>query len=417
MGTSQSKDVTPKSISRTSSGTNIQDKSQFIYIEKLAKFLGQKSAEETCNGRSISKEVFTVYSSNDELTHDQFKSLLQQVYRLSMDFYPDGPTRTCVHLLKILKAVVDSAFHRKETVSVSFLAHWVQANCSRLLLGLHRYVVHTLTTAYHLIGKAEQENSSSGLELTTPVLDRELKFEHDENVMLPLSEVWLLSTSLPEVFTRPSEHHTPTTSAISMSASYFISKLIGSVCPSHWTMLYNSNDQGLAANRFLFHVLSYRGPTLTLIRGQDGVQFCIGSATEWRESHLYWGDENCIIIQILPLYHIIDRGPKLLYFNSSIRGYPKGIHAGSDKKAPCLQVDEGFSRLTFCGIPYIVGSIEVWGCGSVKDRNNQHDVKKWQVEQAEQARQVKLNPRDWVNNPDRYLLELAGRQSYATTST
>ncbi|KAJ8886258.1 hypothetical protein PR048_012467 [Dryococelus australis] len=39
-------------------------------------------------------------------------------------------------------------------------------------------------------------------------------------------------------------------------------------------------------------------------------------------------------------------------------------------------------------------------------KHTQQDVKKWQMKQAEQARQVKLNPSDWVNNPDREVADL-----------
>jgi len=45
-------------------------------------------------------------------------------------------------------------------------------------------------------------------------------------------------------------------------------------------------------------------------------------------------------------------------------------------------------------------------------RENQLDIKKWEVKQAEKQRNVKLTPDDWVDHPDRYLLELAGRPSY-----
>lgn len=60
-------------------------------------------------------------------------------------------------------------------------------------------------------------------------------------------------------------------------------------------------------SRFLHHVLSYRGPTLTFLRGDQGVEFCLGATQEWRESHQYWGSDDSIIIQILPLYHVVQR--------------------------------------------------------------------------------------------------------------
>lgn len=61
-------------------------------------------------------------------------------------------------------------------------------------------------------------------------------------------------------------------------------------------------------------------------------------------------------------------GAKLLYLNTSIRGYPLGIRVGLDPRSPSLQVDSSFSQVVYCGIPYSLNSIEVWGCSSPKSR-------------------------------------------------
>lgn len=47
-------------------------------------------------------------------------------------------------------------------------------------------------------------------------------------------------------------------------------------------------------------------------------------------------------------------------------------------------------------------------------REVQLDIKKWEVKQAEKLRKVKLTADDWVDHPDRYLLELAGRPTYSS---
>lgn len=61
-------------------------------------------------------------------------------------------------------------------------------------------------------------------------------------------------------------------------------------------------------------------------------------------------------------------GAKLLYLNLSIRGYPKGILAGSNTSKPSVKVDDSFSMITYSGIPYPLVSVEVWGCGTSKSR-------------------------------------------------
>lgn len=55
---------------------------------------------------------------------------------------------------------------------------------------------------------------------------------------------------------------------------------------------------------------------------------------------------------------------------------------------------------------------KVWGCGDKTSREVQLDIKKWQIKEAERQRTVKLTAADWMDHPDRFLLELGGRQNY-----
>lgn len=48
-------------------------------------------------------------------------------------------------------------------------------------------------------------------------------------------------------------------------------------------------------------------------------------------------------------------------------------------------------------------------------REMQLQIKDWEVKQVESQRKVKITSTDWLDHPDRYLLELAGRPSYATS--
>ncbi|XP_046387105.1 LOW QUALITY PROTEIN: uncharacterized protein LOC124156543 [Ischnura elegans] len=399
-----------------------------------------------------------IFSGGDEVRREVFHELLATAFKLAMDHYPEGGPQTCPLSERTLNAVVDSAFHRKQQLSVSFLARWIIQNCPRLLLGLHKYIIHCLSTAHRTI--AEPKNLDQGIHLSTPVLERTVTFPdlaaharesssgkstpdspHSPKVlgrrrsmsddlgggggggrrrwgggndMLPVSQVWILACALPQIYTRPSPLNSPTSSQglSSLDPQGIMARMLGMICPSHWVLLYNSREQGLGANRFMHHVLNYRGPSLTFLQGDGGVEFCLASTDEWKESNHYWGQDECSIIQLLPLFHIIESGPKLLYMNTSIRGYPFGIRAGKDPRKPSIEVNQSFSVLNYCGIPYPLLGIEVWGCGTTHSREAQLDVKKWEVKQAEKQRKVKLTSSDWVDHPDRYLLELAGRQSY-----
>lgn len=205
---------------------------------------------------------------------------------------------------------------------------------------MHRYCVHTITTVYrsleeNAVNKSEKSRDDSeinqqkiGLELATPLLDN-LNGPFDKNTddkqqpfkLLPLSQAWLLAGALPAVYTLPqqapvhskdqqnrSQQQTSTETdskpvnpadSIANASSAFMSRLL-SIVPSHWTMLYNSQNHGVGANRFLHHVLGYRGPTLCLLRTNNDELYCISASSEWRETHLYTGDKDCHIMQLLP---------------------------------------------------------------------------------------------------------------------
>jgi hypothetical protein len=154
-----------------------------------------------------------------------------------------------------------------------------------------------------------------------------------------------------------------------------ITKMSGTVCLRHWTPLYNSDQHGAGVNRFLHHVLGYKGPTLLFVRAVSETEdrrhyptYCICSAVEWRESHLYWGSEDSMVIELQPNYRVVQKGSKLLYLNTSIRGYPQGLRAGTDPRNPCVIIDQSFHEINFAGVPYRISSLEVWGCGDSKSR-------------------------------------------------
>jgi len=67
-------------------------------------------------------------------------------------------------------------------------------------------------------------------------------------------------------------------------------------------------------------------------------------------------------------FFIFAGGPKLVYLNCSIRGYPLGIRAGSDPRKPSIAIDGDFNKFHYKNIPYGLDSIEVWGCGLPEER-------------------------------------------------
>lgn len=253
------------------------------------------------------------------------------------------------------------------------MCRWFEQNLIRLVLLVHKYCVHTLSTAYRILEQDEQ-TPTSGIELQTPVLEHQQsplaffaqnnnnKEEEEEEIvgdqivainnnnnnqnnnnnndkdhhhnhdntkkshhrqssgsnrssyydrsnskdttsssLMAVSQAWLLAGALPPLYSKPQPKMLGSPNAMnSTTAAAQIFKHKLSMMPSHWTLLYNSMDHGLGANRFLHHVLGYRGPTLILLHTQEDQTYLLASPTEWKETHLYTGGEGSCIMQLYP---------------------------------------------------------------------------------------------------------------------
>ncbi|XP_058833381.1 uncharacterized protein LOC131691184 isoform X2 [Topomyia yanbarensis] len=397
-------------------------------------------------------KMFGNLNETDLIKPENFKDLLRTCYNLAMAHYLDGP-QTCLLLDRTLNSVVQSCFFSKESLSSGYICRWLENNVPRLVPPLHKYCVHALSTSHRIIIDNSMKNNSDtvvsisainageasyGLELQTPILEkgspcfmnndttsansgeplsqRERDRISMQQPLLPISEAWLLASSLPPCYSKPQSIQSPLNSSSNLASQVFMAKLL-SMVPSHWTMLYDSRQDGAGTNRFLHHVLGYRGPNLILFRCDDDLLFCVANPNEWRETHLYYGPDDSCCLQLLPKFVMLEKKPKSLYLNTHIRGYPKGLRAGSDPRKPILIVDEHFEKLEHRGLQHKILSIEVWGCGDLQQREIQLDIKKWQIKEAERQRTVKMTAADWMDHPDRYLLELGGRQNYNNSST
>lgn len=365
---------------------------------------------------------------NDEnASKDGVKDLLRTSFEIAMTFN-SGESHSCPNIESTLDTVIATCFFQ-ESLSIGFIARWLEENCSRIILPIHRYVLHVLTTSYRKIQMNVEDKATGGLELTTPVLEMQGKQFQDDKNLLCLSTAWLLAGTLPQLYSRPQinpkanslkdndmEASNPMTSSSLLPSQAFLTKVVP-VLPSHWTLIYDTMEHGVGANRFLHHVIGYKGPTLTLLRARsskDNIEklFCVASSTEWRETHLYVGGEESCLLQLTPKFSLMEKGGKILYLNTHIRGYPKGLRVATDPRNPIIAVDEYFENVDVHAMNHTLLSIEVWGCGDKSSRDVQLDIKKWQVKEAERQRTVKLTASDWLDHPDRYLLEMGGRPTY-----
>eukprot|EP00099_Drosophila_melanogaster_P011474 NP_001285789.1 uncharacterized protein Dmel_CG4658, isoform D [Drosophila melanogaster] len=365
-------------------------------------------------------KMYAQEENPDQIDKTGVTRLLHICYTIAMQH--SGNAVLCPAINRTFGSVTKSIFLCHDSMSLGYVCRWFEQNLMRLVLLVHKYCVHTLSTAYRGL---EQQNQSCGIELQTPVLEQRNPFTdttdfsggstREMDSLMPLSQAWLLAGALPPLYSKPQTVTPPATKGnnnVSASTAVQIFKDKLSMMPSHWTLLYNSNEHGVGANRFLHHVLGYRGPTLVLLHTKDEQTYCVASPSEWKETHLFVGGEGSCVIQLLPKFVILEKKPNILYLNTSIRGYPKGLRAGADPRKPIIAVDEHFENIDCKGLAAGLMSIEVWGCGDKSSREVQLDIKKWQIKEAERQRTVKLTAADWMDHPDRYLLELGGRQNY-----
>lgn len=127
-----------------------------------------------------------------------------------------------------------------------------------------------------------------------------------------------------------------------------------------------------------------------------------------RFNFYYLSKNTTILLKLLSItesqltrFQLLEKGSKLLYLNTVVRGYPQGLRAGSNPREPIITVDGGFEKMEYKKIPFYIETIEVWGCGDHVQREKQLEVKKWEIKEAEKQRTVKLSAADWLDHPDR----------------
>lgn len=190
-----------------------------------------------------------------------------------------------------------------------------------------------------------------------------------------------------------------------------------------WQLLYNSDAHGVGTNRFLHHVLGYRGPTVMVVltkdpKTSDILEFVFAQSLEWKEGvSTAFTDKLGCAAEMRYQFKSLGRQritPWIYYNMTTQRGVKKGLFLGEPGETPMFSLDDSFDNATYNKRALHVLRIEVWGCGTPEERTRQLDVKKWEVKEAEKQRVVKLSADDWLDHPDRYLLEMSGRQSYVT---
>lgn len=369
--------------------------------------------------KSVVKYYFHLFASGKEyLMLDSAKQMFEVAFSLTLSVSKikyvederDG---------RVINAMVTSLVGIEPKVAYDKFCKWLDSFCPHLFYGVHNWVVFVLT------------GSTLPDEMETARVPQ-LEGVAGRNNCTSLAILWLLSITLPPVFTRrdgqgkspqaeggvtgesgataSSEGTTGGATKDPMWTSMLLLRKQARLPQVQgWTLLYSSDQHGMSINRFNTHVSSYRAPTVMFLSFEGRNLYCLAVDRGWAEGPKKFGGEDCRLIQLLPVYRVVQAGEKMVRWSEYARGISKGIQVGCEGKSEVLSIPHDFDTIVHYGVSCALHKIEVWGCGSESALDNQKKQRNWELKQVrrEQGRKLRLNE-TWDDCPDKQLLQWNG---------
>ncbi|XP_014771795.1 uncharacterized protein LOC106870288 isoform X1 [Octopus bimaculoides] len=365
-----------------------------------------KAGKEILNLHEVNdqkKYYFRLFAlGKDVLTKDDSRDLVVVCYALALSL-SSIPYSQFANSEGCLEAMVNSMFGIQESISYEDFERWMEKHCPHLFSSVHEWVLCILTGS-----KSHTEEVTTAV----PELDHILKGHY----LINKTVLWCMTISLPGVYItipKPTDLRTqPSAYAfVSSSVQDLLQKARLPHCQT-WNLLYNSNDHGLSMNRFSHHVSSYKGSCVTLLSFEAKNLYCIASDCGWREGSRRYGNDQCLLIQLLPIYRVMQAGPNMLLWNEHNREMKKGIQIGRDAKSLILEIPSEFDSIKHYGVTCKLHRVEVWGCGGPGALEAQIKQKQWEIKDTQKHRTKKFTlhqkSESWEDNPDKQLLEWGG---------
>ncbi|XP_065681875.1 uncharacterized protein LOC100202453 isoform X2 [Hydra vulgaris] len=174
-----------------------------------------------------------------------------------------------------------------------------------------------------------------------------------------------------------------------------------------WNLLYDSNQHGLSLNRFKSKLMNYKSATITILKFVSGVVLILALDEPWRDGPDKYGGPYCQLIEVSPNLKVIETNSSMVYLKENSRSISTGLHIGCDTNSK-VKIDKDLqcAELNYRNsVNEVLGRVETWGCGGVKAKRNQEDLKKWELNEIEKRKKVKL-PGEW--DTDKAILEMGG---------
>lgn len=345
------------------------------------------------------KYYFRLFSQGkDYLIKDDALTMINVAYALtlssSMITYSRAPQDDA-----LFEAIVQSMFNMSSEIKFQELEKWLEQHSPHMFCGVHNWVYTILTGS-----KIPTEMETAPV----PFLD---KFR-GENNMLTMGVLWVLSACLPYMYThveKEAEASAKDTKNPLLTSYLFIMKLARlSRCQS-WNMLYDSDQHGLSMNRFINHVTGYLESSITLLSFEGRNTYCLAMDQPWKDSSSRMGKADAMLIQLTPVYRVVQSGPSMALWNTLDRNLPKGIQIGQTGKSTVLNIPLDFDHIQHYGVNCVLNKVEVWGCGGTDAAEFQLKQKRWERKEVERAQSKKLHMDvNWDENPDKAILNWGG---------
>jgi len=357
---------------------------QNIFVERSQKILSV--ADESKRDQAHFYLDFLL-KKNKEITSDEvqrvFSLLLQYALIWQPDYEPRGDKENGDETDDVINSFVDSCMQGKDVVTKDDIIAWVLENNECMFDGFQAWLYHKFTGCMP--------------KLNHEILPQPLECAED-NLLLSRSLLWYLCCVLPTIFTKVDKDR----AGRDENGEEPELQLVRT-----WNLIYDSNQHGLSLNRFKNKVMNYKGPTVTVFHFANNVSAVAAIDQPWVDSPDRFGGPYCHLIQISPQLKILDASDKMAYLKELGRAIPTGMQFGSQREA-CIKIDTDLesATLVYMGMcSTTVLKLEVWGCGGSEAMRSQKDMRKWEKNEIEKRKKVKL-PGQW--DTDKTILEMGG---------
>eukprot|EP00164_Ancoracysta_twista_P001169 GFYU01001539.1.p1 GENE.GFYU01001539.1~~GFYU01001539.1.p1 ORF type:complete len:524 (-),score=86.71 GFYU01001539.1:213-1784(-) len=193
-----------------------------------------------------------------------------------------------------------------------------------------------------------------------------------------------------------------------------------------WSCLYSTWKHGCSYNRFDHHVSHYPGPNLVIMRDTGGTVFGAYVPEQWKDQSAFRTNRHTMLFQLSDSHFVcrpVGKDDNHIYMNSHGKN-PHGIGFGGHLKDFRLWIDDGLidceAKASCTSFEYgklnseekfKIDLLEVYGLGGdeAASRAEYNQDREDQIKQDMR----KVDRAAWADNPDKFILTLAGKAGYS----